>query len=66
MVDLDSGDFYFNELNPIPGSLAFYLWDRSNPAYLLSDVLDRMIEGALFRYAEKRQLKRDFGFKALK
>jgi hypothetical protein len=33
---------------------------------LLSDVLDRMITGALKRHIEKRQLKRDFGFKALK
>ena len=65
MVDLDSGELYFNELNPIPGSLSFYLWDRSNPALLLSDVLDRIISGSLARYSEKKQLKRDFGFKAL-
>ena len=65
MVDLDSGNFYFNELNSIPGSLSFYLWDQSTPLLLLSDIMDRMIDGAISRYGLKNQLKRDFGFKAL-
>lgn len=66
MVDLDKGELYFNELNSIPGSLSFYLWERSQPPLVLSDVLDRVIAGAERRHIEKRQLKRDFGFKALK
>lgn len=66
MVDLNTDKVYFNELNSIPGSLAFYLWDRSSPALLLSDILDRIIDGAFYRFSQKNQLKRDFGFKALK
>ena len=27
MIDEDNGKLYFNEINTIPGSLAFYLWD---------------------------------------
>jgi D-alanine-D-alanine ligase len=65
MVDLDQNELYFNELNTIPGSLAFYLWERSNPALLMSDILDRIIEGAESRFALKNQLQRDIGFKAL-
>lgn len=65
MVDLEKGELYFNELNPIPGSLSFYLWEKSSPPLLLSDVLDRLIVGAERRFIEKQQLKRDFGFKAL-
>lgn len=64
-VDLDSGKLYFNELNPLPGSLSFYLWDKTTPQLLLSDILDRVIDGALLRLSEKNSLSTDFGFKAL-
>jgi D-alanine-D-alanine ligase len=66
MVDLDKGELYFNELNPMPGSLAFYLWEKSNPPILFTDLLDRMIDGAEKRSAEKKLLKRDLGFKVLR
>lgn len=65
IVDLESGNLYFNELNPLPGSLSFYLWDKSTPALVLSDVLDRVVEGAIARREEKLGLNSDFGFKAL-
>jgi D-alanine-D-alanine ligase len=65
MMDLSVGKLYFNELNPIPGSLSFYLWEKSDPLLLMSDILDRLIEGAERRKIEKKQLKRDFGFKVL-
>jgi D-alanine-D-alanine ligase len=65
IVDLSSGQIYFNELNPIPGSLSFYLWEKSEPLFLMPDILDRMIDGALSRYIDKSRLKKDFGFKAL-
>lgn len=66
MFDLDKNQLYFNELNPIPGSLSFYLWEKSTPALVLTEVMDRIIEGALERFADKARLKLDFGFKALK
>jgi D-alanine-D-alanine ligase len=66
MVDLSKGELYFNELNPIPGSLSFYLWEKSHPPRLFSDILDRVIEGAERRYRSKKELKRDLGFKALR
>ena len=66
MVDTVKGELYFNELNPMPGSLSFYLWEKSSPPLLFSDILDRMIVGAEKRFQEKKQLKRDLGFKALK
>lgn len=65
MVDLSSNKVFFNELNSIPGSLSFYLWDKSQPTLLLTDILDRVITGAQYRFAQKSQLKRNFGFKAL-
>lgn len=65
IVDLETENLYFNELNPLPGSLSFYLWDKSKPQLLLSDILDRVIEGALIRFDDKKGLNADFGFRAL-
>ena len=47
MIDQSSGDLYFNEINPIPGSLSFYLWEPVGVPY--SELLDRMIQLALKR-----------------
>lgn len=47
MIDEESGNLYFNEINSIPGSLAFYLWEPVGVPY--SELLDRMIELALKR-----------------
>ncbi|MDF2548971.1 MAG: ATP-grasp enzyme D-alanine-D-alanine ligase [Chlamydiales bacterium] len=47
MLDLATDHLLFNEVNPIPGSLAFYLWQESEPELLMTEVLDRMIESAL-------------------
>lgn len=47
MIDEDNGKLYFNEINPIPGSLSFYLWDPVGVPY--SELLDRMIQTAFKR-----------------
>jgi len=67
MIDLDKGDgeLYFNELNPLPGSLANYLWAKSSPNLLYSEMLDVAIEGSLRRFESKRSFKNDEGFRAL-
>ncbi|HEY4831398.1 MAG TPA: hypothetical protein VIH61_02445 [Waddliaceae bacterium] len=65
MIDKDRGRLYFNELNPIPGSLSFYLWEKSSPPLLYTELIDRMIESALQRKEEQLSLHRNLGFKAL-
>ncbi len=47
MIDEDTGKLYFNEINTIPGSLAFYLWEPIGVPY--QELLDRMIQLALKR-----------------
>jgi D-alanine-D-alanine ligase len=66
IVDLATGQLYFNELNPFPGSCAFYLWARSNPRVLYSELIDQMIETGLKTFAEQASLDRNIGLKALK
>ena len=42
MIDEENGQLYFNEINTIPGSLAFYLWEPIGIPY--KELLDRMIQ----------------------
>jgi len=48
MIDDDAGKVYFNEINTIPGSFSFYLWDPSGVPF--SELTHRMIELALKRH----------------
>ena len=54
MIDGDNGRLYFNEINPIPGSLSFYLWEPVGLPY--SELLDRMIQLALKRMRTEEAL----------
>lgn len=65
IVNLETGQLYFNELNPFPGSLAYYLWAKSDPARLYTENLTHMIERARTRKLRSVGLTRDMGFKAL-
>ncbi|MFC2150374.1 hypothetical protein ACFLQV_02605 [Calditrichota bacterium] len=40
-----SGDIYINEINNIPGSLSFYLWEHMGKSF--AELLDRLIQRAL-------------------
>ena len=65
IVNLETGSLYFNELNPFPGSLAYYLWTKSEPARLYTENLTHIIERARTRKLRSLGLMRDMGFKAL-
>lgn len=53
LVREEAGEVILNEINTIPGSLAFYLWQEEgmSPA----DVVDELIRLALDAHAEKRK-----------
>jgi len=53
MIDGRDGDIYVNEINTIPGSLAFYLWDNNGQGFPFPELIDRLIDLALKR---QRQL----------
>ncbi|HEY8885333.1 MAG TPA: D-alanine--D-alanine ligase family protein [Chloroflexota bacterium] len=44
---------YVNEINTIPGSLSFYLWEATDLPF--RSLLDELIEIALARHAERKQ-----------
>ena len=52
------GKLYFNEINTIPGSLAFYLWEPVGVPY--KELLTRMINLSLKRVREEESLTFSF------
>ncbi len=66
IYDLASGKLYFNELNAFPGSCAFYLWARTTPRVLYSELINDMVEAAIRAHQSFASLDRDIGLRALK
>lgn len=54
MIDNDSGEIFLNEINSIPGSLSFYLWEPTGVKY--PELLDEMISQALERDREASRI----------
>lgn len=53
MFDRESGKLFITEINTIPGSLAFYLWQEDGMPY--SELIDRMISCAEKAHADKNK-----------
>lgn len=47
MIDEKDGSIYVNEINTIPGSLSFYLWEASGISF--DQLMDRLVQLALKR-----------------
>ena len=58
MMDTETGNIWLNEINTIPGSLSFYLWEPIGVKY--SELLDRMISLALKREREGESITYTF------
>ncbi|MDE5599155.1 MAG: D-alanine--D-alanine ligase [Lachnospiraceae bacterium] len=58
MIDKDTNKVYVNEINSIPGSLAFYLWEAVGKPY--AELLDDMVKLALKREREENNLLTSF------
>lgn len=54
MIDKDTDRIYLNELNTIPGSLAFYLWEPIGIKY--TELLDRMLELTLKKMRKEEEI----------
>lgn len=50
MIDEKDGNIYVNEINTIPGSLSFYLWEATGISF--EKLMDRLVELALRRKRE--------------
>ncbi len=54
MIDNDANKVYLNEINTIPGSLSFYLWEPKGVKY--SELLDRIITLAIRSHKDKNSI----------
>jgi D-alanine-D-alanine ligase len=51
IIDGANGEVYVNEINEIPGSLSFYLWEATGVSF--AELTDRLIKQALRRKREQ-------------
>jgi len=58
MIDTLSGEIFLNEINTIPGSLSFYLWEPLGVSY--TELLDNMISIAMKRHREQEEISYAF------
>ncbi len=60
MLDRETKDYYITEINTIPGSMAYYLWEASGLKY--PDMIDRLVDIAFRALEDKKQ--NDYAFKS--
>lgn len=58
LINSKTNDVFVNEPNTIPGSLSYYLWEKSNIKY--SELLDKLISISIKNYKDRR--KKVFSF----
>jgi len=58
LIDDKTKKVYINEINSIPGSLAFYLWEESGIKY--RDLLDDMINNGIKNYKKRNKITYSF------
>lgn len=63
IMDYKTNEIWVNEINTIPGSLSFYLWEPINVKY--SELLDKVISSALKRDREEKSITYSFDTKIL-
>ncbi len=51
IMDADNGQIYVNEINTIPGSLSFYLWEATGIRF--DQLMDRLVQLAIKRQREQ-------------
>lgn len=51
LINRDTNKFYFNEINTIPGSFSYYLWEKSELKF--PALVKEMLEIARERYQTK-------------
>jgi len=64
ITDYKTGEIWVNEINTIPGSLSFYLWEPLGVEY--KELLNRIIEIAFKRYREEKSITYSFETSILK
>lgn len=54
LYDIDKDKIYVNEINNIPGSLSFYLYEPIGISF--TNLVDMLVQNAMIRYEQKKKL----------
>lgn len=46
LYDSVADELWFNEINPIPGSYGFFLWEAASPALLFPELIEHLVDEA--------------------
>lgn len=63
-INPSSGEYYLIEINSIPGSMSFYLWQASGMSY--SELIDKLVDIAQKEFAQKENLIHSFDTNIIK
>ncbi|MBQ5813104.1 MAG: D-alanine--D-alanine ligase, partial [Clostridia bacterium] len=58
LLDGESGELFVNEINTVPGSLAYYLWEAGDMSF--TQLVDELITLALKKQRDKEKLSFSF------
>jgi D-alanine-D-alanine ligase len=58
LIDMDNNNVYVNEINTIPGSLSFYLWEKTGISFNV--LVDNLVKLAQKKHREKNNLNFSF------
>lgn len=58
LYDVDNNQIYVNEINTIPGSYSFYLYDKLGISF--TELLNKLIKNALYEHKQKLKLLTTF------
>ncbi len=58
LIDKKNNNFYLIEINTIPGSLSFYLWEAKGTPF--SNVIDNLINDTFYAFNQKKKLIKTF------
>ncbi len=55
MIDVKTDKLYITEINTIPGSMAFYLWNKSDPPIRYPGLIDKLVKYAMEAHKMKNE-----------
>ncbi|MBN2327899.1 MAG: D-alanine--D-alanine ligase [Candidatus Omnitrophica bacterium] len=58
MVDRKDNEIYFNEINTLPGSFSYYLWEAADPPLPFTELLAELVRKAQENWRDKKKIRR--------
>lgn len=58
MVSRKDSKVYFNEINTLPGSFAYYLWEAAEPSISFTELLAELVHKAQENWRDKKKIRR--------